>query len=52
MVLPSIDLGPRKKNPPNRLRAFDSDTYDASLWMYKIMSLASYVDSAFGFDAQ
>lgn len=30
-------MGPKKKNPPNLLRALDSDMYEVSLWMYRIM---------------
>jgi hypothetical protein len=31
-------LSPQKNNPPGRLRAFQTERYDASLWICRIMS--------------
>jgi hypothetical protein len=36
----SGDLFPKKNRPPSRLRALETDRYEASLWMYNIMSEA------------
>jgi hypothetical protein len=33
-------LLPQKNRPPRRLRAFENERYEASLWMYSVMSEA------------
>jgi hypothetical protein len=30
-------LSPQKNRPPRRLRAFETESYEASLWMCNIM---------------
>jgi hypothetical protein len=34
----SVDLFPKKNRPPSRLRALETERYEASLWMCNIMS--------------
>jgi hypothetical protein len=36
----SGDFFPKKNRPPRRLRAFETERYEASLWMCNIMSEA------------
>ena len=45
--LPSVGRLPMKNVPPRRLRARGSDRYDASEWMFRTMSEATYRTVAF-----
>jgi hypothetical protein len=41
-------LSPQKDRPPRRLRAFETERYEASLWMCNIISEARYLMVASG----
>ena len=48
VLVGSLGLELRKKIPPALDRALLSDRYDASLWMWRYMSLAWYLTTAWG----